>query len=76
MAQYTKAVDIWQLDDVQRAQLQPGQWVYAGEPDNKGRFFGQGRSTVVAWLGNARRDYTGYMRALRDYGATVRNSNA
>lgn len=79
MSRYTKALDIWQLDDTQRAVLQIGQWVYAGDRDNLGRFYGQGSaSTVVAWKGNARAarkgmpgGYFGYMAALRDYGRTV-----
>lgn len=73
MARFTKAVDIWALDDAQRAQLQPGQWVYAGEPANKGRFYGQGASTVCAWLGNAKGRYRSYMATLADYGRSVRN---
>lgn len=72
MARFTKTVDIWTLDDAQRAQLQPGQWVQAGEDGPKGRFFGQGRSTVCAWLGNARRDYRGYMNFMAGYGRNVR----
>ena len=74
MARYTKPVDIWQLDDAQRAQLQPGQWVYAGDPSSMGRFFGHGATTVVAWLGNARRDYRAYMAALSSYGASIRKA--
>ena len=68
---YTKAVDIWALSDKQRARLQIGQWVYAGDRTNVGRFYGQGATTVVAWLGNAKRDYRQYMAALRDYGRSV-----
>jgi hypothetical protein len=37
---YTKSIDIWKLSSQQIACLQPGQWVYAGEPTSKGRFFG------------------------------------
>lgn len=73
MARYTAAVDIWTLTDAQRAQLQPGQWVYAGTRDNVGRFYGQGASTVVAWRGNWKGRFKEYTRAISDYGSTVRN---
>lgn len=73
MAKFTKAVNIWDLDDAARAKLQPGQHVYAGERDNTGRFYGQGASTVVAWRGNWNGRYREYNRALSDYGSTVRN---
>jgi hypothetical protein len=73
MSRFLPTLDIWALDDAQRARLPIGQWVTAGPDGPKGRFLGQGRSTVVAWLGNARgsRDYHGYMRTLRDYGRSV-----
>lgn len=73
MNKFLPTLDIWTLSDEQRAALRPGQWVTAGVDGPKGRFYGQGRSTVVAWIGNARasRDYAGYMRALRDYGRSV-----
>jgi hypothetical protein len=71
---FTKTVNIWELSTEERAKLQPGQWVRAGENGALGRFFGEGRSTVVAWLGNAKgsRDYRGYMATLRDYGRNTR----
>jgi hypothetical protein len=76
MARYQKALDIWPLSPEERAGLAIGQWVFAGEPENKGRFYGEGRaSTVVAWLGNAkgkRGNYRAYMAAIRDYGRSVR----
>lgn len=68
---FQPAIDIWKLNDEQRAKLQPGQWVYAGTRDNLGRFYGQGRSTVVAWRGNGRHDWPNYCRAVRDYGRSV-----
>lgn len=70
MGRYTKTVDIWTLDSVQRKGLQIGQWVTAGADGPKGRFYGEGRSTVVAWLGNAKasRNYKGYMKTLHTYG--------
>ena len=70
---YRTAIDIWQLDSAQRAALPIGQWVYAGDPSQKGRFFGEGAVTVVAWMGNAQGRYRSYMAALRDYGRSVRN---
>jgi hypothetical protein len=76
MSRFQPAIDIWDLSEDQRARLQVGQWVTAGPEGPKGRFFGQGETTVVAWLGNARgsRDYRGYMRTLRTYGESVRRS--
>ena len=73
MSRFLPTLDIWTLDDAQRASLQVGQWVTAGQDGPKGRFYGQGRSTVVAWIGNAKgsRDYRGYMATLRDYGRSV-----
>lgn len=70
MGRYTKTVNIWNLDSEQRKGLQIGQWVTAGQDGPKGRFYGEGRVTVVAWLGNAKasRDYKGYMRTLYTYG--------
>lgn len=70
---YTKAIDIWTLSDEERSKVQIGQWVYAGEPEVKGRFYGQGRSTVVAWYTHGRRiGWKSYCASLRDYGRTVR----
>jgi hypothetical protein len=69
-------LNIWNLTTEERAALQPGQWVTAGDgPDApKGRFYGEGRSTVVGWLGNSRGRYRSYMSAIRDYGRTVRRA--
>ena len=69
--QYRKAFDIWQLDELRMKLIQPGQWVYAGTPDNKGQFWGI-RSTgtvVVAWLNNAKRQKSSraYNQALLNY---------
>lgn len=67
-------VNVWQASPAQLATLQPGQWVYAGEPDAKGRFLGVKPSgtIVVAWLGNernqgGRKARMDYVRTLRDY---------
>lgn len=53
---YTKPRDVWALTDTQLKQLQIGQWVYAGDPSNKGVWLGMKPSgtKVVMWLGNAR----------------------
>lgn len=72
MGRYQPTVDIWALDDSARASLQIGQWVTAGPDGPRGRFYGQGRSTVVAWVGNARGRYRSYMATIRDYGRTVK----
>lgn len=55
MAKFRPALDILQVPQEERGKLQPGQWVYAGDPASLGRFYGSnGRLDVVAWLGNAR----------------------
>ena len=72
---FQKTIDIWPLSPAQRAALQPGQWVTAGnEPGAaKGRFYGEGRaSTVVAWVGNAKGRYRSYMASIRDYARSVK----
>jgi len=69
---YQPAINIWDLSDEQRRKLPIGQWVYAGDPTNKGRFYGQGRSAVVAWNDLGRRKvWKSYCKALYDYGQTV-----
>lgn len=72
MAKFKPMLDIWELSDEERAALQPGQWVYAGTRDHVGRFYGQGRSTVVAWRSNYQGRFRTYTQAIRDYAATVR----
>jgi hypothetical protein len=73
MAQFKPAFDIWKVDQEARQRIQPGQWVFAGDPSCKGRFYGSnGRVDVVAWLGNARarrRDggVPSYFAAIRCY---------
>jgi hypothetical protein len=55
----------------QMRQLQPGQWVYAGDKDSKGQFLGVKKNdvVVVAWYGNAKghRSYYDYVRSLRQF---------
>ena len=69
---FTRPINIWSLTPEQMAErLQPGQWVYAGEPGNTGRYLGARPSgtVVVAWSGNvnSQSDRAGYLRALRTY---------
>lgn len=68
---FTSAFDIWAIPSPLLKHIQPGQWVYAGTQDNKGRFLGVKASgtVVVAWQGNTQRhaDKAGYIKALRSY---------
>ena len=63
--------DIWSTPVELLARAQPGQWVYAGNPADKGRFLGVKRSgtVVVAWHGNAKNQdsYGDYIKSLRQY---------
>lgn len=70
MATYKPTVDIWALTEDELSNLQPGQWVTTGtgEGAQRGRFWGQRRSsTVVAWSGNAKGRGWDYHKALRAY---------
>ena len=68
---FTSSFDIWAVPVSLLKHVQPGQWVYAGNKADKGRFLGVKASgtVVVAWSGNtqARVDKTGYIRHLRSY---------
>lgn len=68
---FTSAFDIWAVPAPLLKHIQPGQWVYAGTKDNKGRFLGVKPSgtVVVAWHGNTQRqaDKAGYIKTLRSY---------
>ena len=68
---FTHSFDIWSVPVSLLKHAQPGQWVYAGTKDNKGRFLGVKKSgtVVVAWHGNtqARSDKAGYIKTLRTY---------
>lgn len=68
---FTSSFDIWSVPVDLLKHAQPGQWVYAGNKDNKGRFLGvkASGSVVVAWHGNtkSRTDKAGYIKALRAY---------
>lgn len=75
---FTKTVNIWNLSPAERAKLQIGQWVETGEGGQRGRFYGEGSSTVVAFVSNAKasRDYRGYMSTIHNYGKVVRATAA
>lgn len=68
---YLPAFDIWATPAELLKHVQPGQWIYAGSKDHRGRFLGVKRSgtIVVAWSENAKRSggIRGYYRALRHY---------
>ena len=68
---FTSSFDIWSVPVSLLKHAQPGQWVYAGTKDNKGRFLGVKASgiVVVAWQGNtqARADKAEYIHNLRSY---------
>lgn len=72
MARYRSTIDIYTLNDDQRAKLQPGQWIGNGSTEPTGRWMGMGRAgtAIAAWRGNARQAKGGpraYYRAIRDY---------
>lgn len=75
MRRYYPAFDIWQIPPYMRGNIQPGQWVYAGDRSNMGRFLGSnGRTDVVAWHGNMRAHkgrINSYLRSLRDYALSL-----
>lgn len=68
---FSKAVNLWALQDSQVKALQAGQWVYGGEPSNKGRYLGTKPSgtVIVAWQGNTNQQASkaGYIKSLRAY---------
>jgi hypothetical protein len=68
---FTQAFDIWSVPVSLLKYAQPGQWVYAGNKADKGRFLGVKASgiVVVAWQGNtqARTDKAEYIKTLRSY---------
>ena len=69
--QFMPSFNIWEVPAPLLAKAQPGQWVYAGDKENKGIFLGVKRSgtVVVAWYGNAkgRESFKGYVKTLRAY---------
>lgn len=68
---FSQSFDIWSVPVSLLKHAQPGQWVYAGDKSNKGRFLGVKASgtVVVAWQGNtqSRSDKAGYIKTLRSY---------
>lgn len=68
---FTQAFDIWTVPVSLLRHAQPGQWVYAGNKADKGRFLGVKSSgiVVVAWQGNtrAKTDKSEYIKNLRSY---------
>lgn len=78
MARFAKTVDIWSLSPEEIAKLQPGQYVTAGPDGTKGRFYGQGASTVVAWSarvpsGKRRAEY---LKKYAEFGRETRKKAA
>ena len=68
---YIKAFDIYKLSENTYKDIMVGQWIFAGDISNKGRFLGVKKSgtVVVAWHNNAKqqKDYAGYIAALLAY---------
>lgn len=66
--QFKATIDIWALSDSERAAIQPGQWVKAGDNGSRGQYMGMkpGGSDVVAWR-NGRKNYANKRRMLRQY---------
>lgn len=68
---FTSAFNIWEVPANLLKHVQAGQWVYAGDRSNKGRFLGVKASgtVVVAWHGNTQRqaDKASYIKTLRAY---------
>ncbi len=69
---YQKSINIWNVVPISRIKdIQPGQWVYAGNRENKGVFLGVRDNGVVvcAWYHNAKNsnDFRGYVKTLRQY---------
>lgn len=71
---FAPSFNIWEVPTDLLKHAQPGQWVYAGDRSNKGRFLGvkQSGTIVVAWLGNIRNqgDHAKrleYVKTLRTY---------
>lgn len=68
--QFTRPQNVWDMTKEQMRQMQPGQWIYAGNIADKGRFLGVKKNgvVVVAWSGNAKaRSYYDYVRTLRQF---------
>jgi len=74
---YQAAFNVWDMPAAFYKHIQIGQWVYAGDKQNKGIFLGikESGSVVVAWYGNAKSksSYREYIKALREYATAKRN---
>lgn len=73
---YQKPINIWNVVPTSRIKdIQAGQWVYAGDKENKGIFLGVKPSgtIVCAWYHNAKnsKDFRGYVKTLRQYALAV-----
>ena len=72
---FQASFDIWAVPAALYPHLQPGQWVYAGSPSNKGIFLGVKPSgtVVCAWYQNAKShgkgQFKSYVKTLRKYAA-------
>lgn len=68
---YIQAFNIWNIPHELIKYIQPGQWVYAGNKDNKGIYQGIKKTgiIVVAWKGNIDNQHNKreYINTLRDY---------
>lgn len=68
---YIKAFNIWNIPNELIKYIQPGQWIYAGDKDNKGIYQGIKHNSiiVVAWKGNIdnHNNKREYISKLRDY---------
>ena len=69
---YQPSINIWNVVPASRIKdIQPGQWVYAGDKSSKGIFLGVKPSGVVvcAWYDNAKsaKSFRGYIKTLRQY---------
>jgi hypothetical protein len=69
---YQAPINIWNVVPASRIKdIQPGQWVYAGDKSSKGVFLGVKPSGVVvcAWYDNAKsaKSFRGYIKTLRQY---------
>ena len=69
MARYQPAIDIWTLDDTERAKLQPGQWIKCGTSQHLSRFYRQNVASTLAFHGpspHATRKMRAYLKAGRE----------
>lgn len=65
MAKFQKRVQLWDMTPEQRAELQPGQYVKAGE--SRGRWIGETLTSSVAMWHAPQGQHMEKFRALRAY---------